>query len=73
MHMCHINVFHVKDTVAGWVEQRARNMEVMEKTGWPQNALQFAELLQTTCVSVTQVSKADRGLVTANEFATQVY
>ncbi|KAJ3604724.1 hypothetical protein NHX12_029463 [Muraenolepis orangiensis] len=33
-----------QNILARWLEQRARNLELMEKSGWPQNGLELAEL-----------------------------
>ncbi|XP_048586472.1 kinetochore-associated protein 1 isoform X2 [Nematostella vectensis] len=44
------------DNLALWLEQRARNMEITEKSGWPKNALELASILEAPSVMVTKVA-----------------
>ena len=46
-------------------------MEILEKEGWPLNAVHMCELLHTSCMSVTE-SASERGLSTPAAFATQL-
>ncbi|XP_013416071.1 kinetochore-associated protein 1-like [Lingula anatina] len=57
--------------IAGWLEQRARNLELLEKMSWPANALEMAELLHSAC-SGSPSCMGDRGQATPGQFATQV-
>lgn len=57
--------------LASWLEQRAKNMELSEKEGWPQNALQLASVLLCASRSVSG-SASGRGLATPAQFSDQV-
>ncbi|XP_078352521.1 kinetochore-associated protein 1-like isoform X2 [Oculina patagonica] len=57
--------------LASWLEQRARNMELSEKEGWPQNALQLASVLLSASKTVSG-SASGRGLATPAQFVDQV-
>ncbi|KAJ7374444.1 Kinetochore-associated protein 1 [Desmophyllum pertusum] len=57
--------------LANWLEQRARNMELSEKEGWPQNALQLASVLLSASKTVSG-SASGRGLATPAQFVDQV-
>ncbi|RMX40569.1 hypothetical protein pdam_00016563, partial [Pocillopora damicornis] len=56
--------------LASWLEQRAKNMELSEKEGWPQNALQLASVLLCASKSVSG-SASGRGLATPAQFSDQ--
>ncbi|XP_074632538.1 kinetochore-associated protein 1-like [Acropora palmata] len=57
--------------LASWLEQRARNMELSEKDGWPQNALKLAGVFLSASKSVSG-SALGRGLATPGQFVDQV-
>ncbi|XP_068682913.1 kinetochore-associated protein 1-like isoform X1 [Montipora foliosa] len=57
--------------LAGWLEQRARNMELSEKEGWPQNSLKLASVFLSASKSVSG-SASGRGLATPGQFVDQV-
>ncbi|XP_015749862.1 PREDICTED: kinetochore-associated protein 1-like [Acropora digitifera] len=57
--------------LASWLEQRARNMELSEKDGWPQNALKLASVFLSASKSVSG-SALGRGLATPGQFVDQV-
>ncbi|XP_078000948.1 kinetochore-associated protein 1-like [Glandiceps talaboti] len=48
-----IKIIFMTNLLALWLEKKARNMELVEKTDWPQNALELAELMFTPARSVT--------------------
>lgn len=44
---------HGQKILARWLEQRARDLELTEKSDWPQNGLKLAELGLPSCMSMT--------------------
>lgn len=57
--------------IAAWIGERARNMEIMERSGWPRNALEFCELLVAT-FKMMSASWSQDGLCTPDMYAAQV-
>ena len=39
--------FHLIDSLAGWIEKRASDMEVTQRQSWPMNAIQLCDVLRT--------------------------
>lgn len=57
--------------IAAWIGERARNMEIMERSGWPRNALEFCSLLVGTFKTMSTSWNQD-GLFTPDTYAAQV-
>lgn len=56
--------------IATWIGERARNMEIMERSGWPRNALEFCELLVASFKMMS--ASWEQGLFTPDMYAAQV-
>ncbi|XP_071962384.1 kinetochore-associated protein 1-like [Antedon mediterranea] len=57
--------------IANWLEEKAINMEISEKAGWPANALEVAELFFSANQNGCFIDDG-RGLYTATQFSTQI-
>lgn len=61
----------VLSVVASWIEERAKNMEIIERSRWPRNALEFCELLGTTCEAMSELT-SKHGFLTPDTYVSQV-
>ncbi|XP_033110823.1 kinetochore-associated protein 1-like [Anneissia japonica] len=57
--------------IATWLQEKAINMEISEKAGWPANALEVADLFFSANQNGCFIDDG-RGLYTAAQFSTQV-
>lgn len=57
--------------IASWIEDRVRNMEILESARWPRNALEFCGLLSSTFKDLSTLLNRD-GLLTPEVYAAQV-